>query len=198
MALTASQTLDTGTRIPDFDLPTANPRIDDLGGEHRSLGDYADARALVVVFFCNHCPYAIHVEDELIRIANDYAARGVQLVAISSNDAEQYPRDGFEAMQQRAREKGYPFPYLYDASQEVAKAFGAMCTPDVYVYDQDRRLAYHGRVDETRPRQQPAHGGELRQALDELLTDGEVVMEQRPAMGCNIKWKPGNQPAYYG
>ena len=198
MALTYSQMSALGTAAPGFDLPVANPPADDPGRPTYSLQDFADAEVLVVVFTCNHCPYAVHVQDELVRVANDYAPRGVRFVAISSNDANAYPADSFENMVRRAREKHFPFPYLFDASQAVALAYGAMCTPDFFVYDRTRTLAYGGRLDETRPGQGAAHGRELRQALDELLTTGTVTMEQVASMGCNIKWKPGNQPAYFG
>ena len=194
MAVTRSQMEELGTSAPAFDLPAANPGADDRGKETYSLSDFDASQVLVVVFTCNHCPYAQHVEDELLQIARNYAPRGVQFVAISSNDAEEYPEDSFEAMAERAREKDYPFPYLYDERQEAAKAYGAVCTPDFFVFDDDRQLAYRGRMDDTRPGQQPATGRDLRRALDELLEDGEVTMEQHASMGCNIKWKAGNEP----
>ena len=137
----------------------------------------------------------VDIEDTLLQIARDYQQWGVAFVGVSANDADAYPADGFDRMAARTREKQYPFPYLYDASQEVAKAYGAMCTPDFFVYDRDRRLAYRGRMDETRPGTGKAHGGDLRRALDELLAKGSVTGEQFPSIGCNIKWKPGNQPA---
>lgn len=189
MARTYSQMMDLGTAAPAFDLPAANPLSDGMDGDSRSLDDYADADVLVVVFTCNHCPYARHVEGALVDTAREYAGRGVRFVAISSNDAERYPEDSFERMSERARQKGYPFAYLYDASQEVARAYGAVCTPDVFVYDHDRRLAYRGRIDETRPGQGTSTGADLRRALDELLETGAVALDQVPSMGCNIKWK---------
>lgn len=195
MSVTASDTTASGTPAPDFELPATNPSVDEAGGERRALADYAEADVLVVVFTCNHCPYAKHVEDALIRAARDYGERGVQFVAISSNDAAQYPEDAPEKMAERAQAKSYPFPYLYDETQEVAKAYGAICTPDVFVYNQDRRLAYRGRIDETRPNGGKATGASLRQALDELLESGKVEIEQVPSIGCNIKWKRGNGPA---
>ncbi|NBB72164.1 MAG: redoxin domain-containing protein [Bacteroidetes bacterium] len=195
MAVTKSQMTQLGQSAPDFSLPIANPSVDDLKGGTRRLGDYADAEALVVVFMCNHCPYVKHLEDALVDTARAYQAQGVQFVGISSNDAEQYPDDSFERMAERAREKDYSFPYLYDESQEVAQAYKATCTPDFFVYDADRKLVYRGRFDATRPNQgDAATGRDLRQALDELLDDGEVHIEQKPSMGCNIKWKPGNEP----
>lgn len=191
MSLTNSEMVALGTPAPTFDLPAANPSVDEAGGERRALADYADAEALVVVFTCNHCPYAKHVEDALIQTARDYEGRGVRFIAISSNDAAQYPEDAFEKMAERAEAKKYPFPYLYDETQGAAKAYGAVCTPDFFVYDQNQRLAYRGRFDETRPGQGEATGADLRQALDELLDTGGVQIEQVPSMGCNIKWKRG-------
>jgi len=194
MALTESQMTELGRSAPDFELPTANPPADDLEGGLRRLSDYAEADALVIVFMCNHCPYVKHVEDALLDTARDYQRRGVQFIGICSNDPEQYPDDSFERMAERARDKAYPFPYLHDESQEVARDYNATCTPDFFVYDADRTLVYRGRFDETRPNQGEATGRDLRQALDELLNDGTVHIDQKPSMGCNIKWKPGKQP----
>ncbi len=189
MAVTVSQMNKLGAEAPAFDLAAANPDVDDAGGQTRRLADYADAEALVVVFMCNHCPYVVHVEDALLATARDYQARGVQFVGISANDARQYPADSFENMARRAQQKRYPFPYLYDASQDVARAYGAVCTPDFFVYDADRRLVYRGRFDETRPGQGTPTGRDLRQALDQLLETGAVAAEQFPSMGCSIKWR---------
>lgn len=194
MSVTYSEMMDLGVEAPPFDLPAANPEADAEGAARRSLDDYSDAEALVVVFTCNHCPYAKHVEDELIRTAKEYSGRGVAFVAISSNDPTQYPDDSFEAMERRAREKRYPFPYLFDETQEVARAYGAVCTPDFFLFDSERRLVYRGRFDETRPGQGKASGTDLKKAVDQLLDDGEVTVDQHPSIGCNIKWKPGNQP----
>jgi peroxiredoxin len=196
MAVTESTMMELGRTAPSFTLPAANPDVDDRGDEHRSLEDYDAADALVVVFMCNHCPYVKHVEDELLAVAREYQEQGVQFVGICSNDPERYPDDSFESMAERAEAKDYPFPYLQDESQEVARAYEAACTPDFYVFDADRTLVYRGRFDETRPDQGTPHGGDLRQALDEVLTAGEVTMEQKPSMGCNIKWKPGAEPAH--
>jgi len=196
MAVTESTMMELGQHAPSFSLPAANPDVDDRGGESRSLDDYVDAEALVIVFTCNHCPYAKHVEDELLAMAREYQERDVQFLAICSNDPDRYPDDSFESMAERANEKEYPFPYLQDKSQEVAKAYEAACTPDFYVFNTDRRLVYRGRFDETRPDAGEAHGGDLRQALDELLDEGEVTIDQKPSMGCNIKWKPGTDPAH--
>lgn len=192
MAVTYSEMMALGVDAPPFDLPVANP--DAESGTHCGRDDFADATVLVVVFTCNHCPYAKHVEDALIRTANRYADEGVALVAINSNDPQQYPDDSFHSMATRAQEKSYPFPYLFDDTQEVARAYGAVCTPDFFVFDSDRKLAYRGRFDETRPGQGTATGKDLMAAIDQLLESGEVTVEQRPSMGCNIKWKPGNRP----
>lgn len=178
-----------GTAAPAFDLPTANPAVDGRPGETRSLDDFADAEALVVAFICNHCPFVHAVEDRLVALGRDYAPKGVQVVGICSNDAEQYPADSFPAMAERAEAKGYPFPYLHDESQAVARAYDAVCTPDFFVYDRDRTLAYRGRLDDGRPGQ-PATTTDLRDALEALLQTGAVPGEQIPSMGCNIKWKP--------
>ena len=194
MALTYSIMKELGSAAPFFDLPAANPSADGLSGDRRSLDQYAGA-ALVVVFTCNHCPFAKHVEDALIRSAATWADKDVQFVLISANDAGGYPEDSFDAMAARAAAKGYPFPYLYDESQEVAKAYGAVCTPDLFVYDRDRKLVYRGRYDETRPDMGVSTGKDLHDALDLLLSSGEVLAEQVPSIGCDIKWKPGNRPA---
>ncbi len=195
MALTYSQEIALGIEAPPFDLPVVNPEVDGRNKSTRSLEDFRDAQVLVVVFTCNHCPYAQHIEDALIEVARTYQPRGVQFVAINANDPEQYPEDAPEEMARRARAKGYPFPYLFDETQEVARAYGARCTPDLYVFDAHRRLVYHGRFDDTRPGQgRPATGEDLRRVLDALLATGEVTGPQYPSMGCNIKWKPGNEP----
>lgn len=196
MAVTESTMMELGHPAPDFSLPAANPDVDDRGDKTRSLGDYGDAEALVVVFMCNHCPYVKHIEDALLEVAREYQDQGVQFLGICSNDPERYPEDSFEHMAERAQEKDYPFPYLQDESQEVAQAYEAACTPDFYVFDEDRTLVYRGRFDETRPDGGEPHGGDLRRALDELLDTGEVTMKQSPSMGCNIKWKPGTEPAH--
>lgn len=195
MSVTYSEMLELGIQAPLFDLPAANPDVNHDSGPRRSLDDFAEAEVLVVVFTCNHCPYAKHVENALIRTALTYAERGVAFVAISSNDPDQYGEDSFESMARRAREKSYPFPYLFDEKQEVARAYRAVCTPDFFVFDSDRKLAYRGRFDETRPGRGEATGTDLITGIDELLETGEVTIEQRPSMGCNIKWKPGNRPA---
>lgn len=196
MAVTESTMLELGHTAPDFSLPAANPEADERGEEHRALADYDDAEALVIVFMCNHCPYVKHIEAALLDVARTYQSRGVQFIGINANDTERYPDDSFERMAERAHEKDYPFPYLYDASQEVATAYRAACTPDIYLFDADRALVYRGRFDETRPKGNEAHGGDLTHALDELLETGTVTTEQHPSMGCNIKWDPENVPPH--
>ncbi len=189
MAITYSEMLPLGTEAPAFDLPIANPAVDAARDTpSRSLDDYPDAGALVVIFTCNHCPYAIAVEDRMIALAHDFAPRGVQFVAICSNNAETHPADSFENMAVRAGEKSYPFPYLHDESQEVARAYAAACTPDFYVFGSDRRLVYRGRLDDGTPGREPTTH-DLRDALSEFLETGEATKEQIPSMGCNIKWK---------
>ena len=189
MALTYSEMIDLGMAAPPFDLPIANPDVDALDSPTRSLDDVATAQALVVAFICNHCPYVHAIAERLIALAEDYADRGVQVVAISSSDAVAYPADSFENMTARAREKGYPFPYLYDESQEIARAYGAVCTPDFFVFDADQALVYRGRLDDGRPSKPAVTQHDLRQALDELLDAGTITMEQIPSMGCSIKWR---------
>ncbi|NNF57782.1 MAG: thioredoxin family protein [Rhodothermaceae bacterium] len=188
MALTPSTMLPLGTEAPAFDLPAANPDVDNRAEGRRSLADYADANALLVVFTCNHCPYAVAVEDRVIALAREMAPCGVATVAISSNDVETYPADSFDNMAARAAQKGYSFPYLYDESQAVAQAYDAACTPDFYLFDRDRRLVYRGRLDDGRPGREPTTT-DLRDAIEQLLSEGAVTGEQIPSMGCNIKWK---------
>ena len=183
-----SQMIDLGTEAPPFELPAVNPDVDDRGGDTRSLSDYEDREAIVVVFMCNHCPYVQTIEDRLLRLARDMQARGVQFIGICSNDPDRYPDDRPEALASRAREKDYPFPYLHDASQEVARAYDAACTPDFFVFGRDRTLVYRGRLDDGTPRR-PQTTTDLRDALDELLASGEITTEQIPSIGCSIKWK---------
>lgn len=196
MALTASTMMPLGTQAPDFALA-------DVGGTTVSRRDFA-GEPLVVMFICNHCPYVKHVAPTLAAVAREYQAKGVRFVAISSNDAEAYPDDSPEAMKQEVARRGYTFPYLYDATQEVARAYTAACTPDVFVFDREHRLFYRGQIDDTRPHRissgnydsskTPATGRDLRAALDALLAGGPPPETQYPSMGCNIKWKPGNAP----
>lgn len=197
MARTFSLPVELGQKAPDFNLPAANPEAAPSDRTKVSLQDYDDAEVLVVVFTCNHCPYAQHVEGTLIRLARENESRGVRFVAISSNDAQAYPADSFEEMAIRSAQKEYPFPYLFDETQEVAITYGAVCTPDPFVFDRDRRLVYHGRIDATRPGQGTSTGDELQKAIDSALAGADPLPDQFPAMGCNIKWKPGNQPTVF-
>ncbi len=189
-----STMLPLGTRAPGFSLP--DPRA---ARRLVSLSDFDGAPALLVMFLCNHCPAVIHVADELARVAREYAPRGVAAVAVSSNDPARYPEDGPEAMALEAERRGYVFPYLFDESQEVAKAYRAACTPEFYLFDAGRRLVYRGRFDASRPRRpEPVTGAELRRALDAVLRGEEPDADQTPSIGCNIKWRPGNEPDYFG
>lgn len=184
MAFTESKMLPLGTKAPDFTLP------DTVSGKEMSLKDLLSERATVIMFICNHCPYVLHVNPEIVRLAKDYQAEGVQFVGISSNDVERYPQDSPEKMKELAEEVGYPFPYLYDASQDVAKAYDAACTPDFYVFDGEGKLFYRGRLDESRPKNdKPLTGADLRGALDAVLAGKPAPEKQYPSGGCGIKWK---------
>jgi peroxiredoxin len=189
MAATPSTMLPLGTPAAHFSLP-------DTEGHVVSLGDAAGAPALLVMFICNHCPYVKHLRGALAELTRDFAPRGVAIVGISSNDAERYPADAPEAMRRERREAGWDFPYLYDATQEVAKAYRAACTPDFFLFGRDQRLAYRGQFDDSRPGNDvPVTGHDLRAALDAVLEGRPVSPQQRPSIGCSIKWRPGNEPA---
>lgn len=178
--------LSLGTKAPDFTLP------DTVSGKNMSLMDIASDRATVVMFICNHCPYVIHVNEEIVRLAKDYQPMGVRFVAISSNDVENYPADSPDKMKELAAEVGYTFPYLYDESQDVAKAYDAACTPDFYVFNKDMILVYRGRLCPSRPNSGvPVTGEDLRAAIDNVLVNRPVNPVQFPSAGCNIKWKKG-------
>jgi peroxiredoxin len=183
--------LPLGTKAPHFRLP-------DPQGKFVSLDDYKDAPALLVAFICNHCPYVQHVRSKFAEFASEYQGRGVGVVAISSNDVESYPADRPEKMAEEIKQAGYTFPYLYDETQEVAKAYRAACTPDFYLFDREHRLVYRGQFDDSRPGNgRPVTGADLRAALEALLAARPVPSQQRPSLGCNIKWKRGNAPEYY-
>jgi peroxiredoxin len=175
-----------GAPCPDFALPT----VDGTQRKSYALRDFDGSAALVVMFICNHCPYVQAVEDRLIRLAHDLTPRGVAFVGVCSNDAATYPDDAVDKLAERWRSKGYGFPYLHDEEQTVARAFGAVCTPDVFVYDADRRLAYRGRIDDSWKDESKVTRRELAAALDALLAGQRPAAEQRPSMGCSIKWKP--------
>ena len=184
MALTESTMLPLGTEAPNFHL------MDTVSGNYYSLDDLKSSKATVIMFICNHCPYVIHVNPEIVRIANEYKNQGVAFVAISSNDVNNYPDDAPDKMRIVAKVLRYPFPYLYDKRQEVARAYDAACTPDFYVFDQAMKLTYRGRLDNSRPGNNvPLTGTDLRQALDATL-EGHAIELQHPSMGCGIKWLP--------
>ena len=191
MVRTPSTMLPLGTRAPDFTLPNVDGRMVDFAAA-------AGSRGTVVMFICNHCPFVKHVADELARLGRDYLPRGVGFAAISSNDVSTHPADSPEQMVHEAEERGYPFPYLYDETQEVAKAYHAACTPDFYLFDGASRLVYRGQLDPSRPGGGvPVTGADLRRALDALLAERPPVADQVPSLGCNIKWKRGNEPAWF-
>jgi peroxiredoxin len=191
MVRTPSTMLPLGTVAPDFDLPNVDGRMVDYAAA-------AGPQGTVVMFICNHCPFVKHVADELARLGREFIPRGVGFVAISSNDVASHPADSPEQMVREAEDRGYPFPYLYDDTQEVAKAYHAACTPDFYVFDAGRKLVYRGQLDPSRPGSDvPVTGSDLRAAVDALLAGRPPLTEQIPSLGCNIKWKPGNHPAYF-
>jgi len=183
--------LTLGTKAPPFRLP-------DPHGKWVSLDDFHDAPALLVVFMCNHCPYVKHIRSRFAELAKEYQAKGVGVVGINSNDIESYPDDRPEKMAEEIKQVGYTFPYLCDESQEVAKAYQAACTPDFYLFDRDRRLVYRGQFDDSRPGNgRPVTGVDLCAALDAVLAGRPAPSNQRPSLGCNIKWKRGNAPKYF-
>lgn len=192
MAATASTMLELGTQAPDFVLP------DVVTGRALSLGSFQNKRALLVMFICHHCPFVKHVKLELARLADDYAAKDIGIVGISSNDPAVSADDSPDGLKQMVSEWGLHFPVLYDESQEVAKKYAAACTPDFFLFDAGRRLVYRGQLDDSRPSNgKPVTGADLRAAMDAVLAGRAVSGEQRPSLGCNIKWRAGNEPAYY-
>ena len=201
MVMTASTMLDLGVKAPSFSLPATD-------GSTVSLENFKDAKALVVMFICNHCPYVIHIAPTLSQIAAEYSEKGVAFVAINSNDIAAYPADSMDKMVEEKASRNYCFPYLLDETQEVAKAYTAACTPDFYLFDQEQTLVYRGQFDETRPHRissgnydstkAPATGADLCAAMDAVLASAELEGTQYPSLGCNIKWKPGNEPEYFG
>lgn len=184
--------LPLGTPPPSFSLP-------DPDGKVFSLGDFADAKAILIAFVCNHCPFVVAIKEELARIDRDYRERGLAMVAINSNNVDQYPADSPEKMKEFAAESGWGFPYLFDESQEVAKAYRAACTPDFYLFSHEKGLFYRGQLDRSRPKnEESVDGSDLRRALEALLAGEKPPADQIPSAGCNIKWKPGNAPDYFG
>ena len=193
MVKTLSTMLELGTAAPEFALP------DVVSGRTISLESFDGDAALLVMFICRHCPFVKHVQDELARLGVDYAGRGLGIVAISANDVATHPDDAPEHLREMARELGFRFPLCFDETQEVAKSFTAACTPDFFLFDRERALVYRGQLDDSRPENgRPVTGHDLRAAIDAALAGRPVNAEQRPSIGCNIKWKPGREPSYFG
>ncbi|MBD2508681.1 thioredoxin family protein [Nostoc muscorum FACHB-395] len=193
MALTASTMLPLGTKAPDFNLPEV------VSGKATSLSTFADKKALLVMFICRHCPFVKHIQQELVQLGKDYFTSDLAIVAISANDAKNYSDDAPESLQAFATEQGFNFTLCYDESQETAKAYTAACTPDFFVFDEQRKLVYRGQLDDSRPSNgKPVTGADLRAAIEAVLVGKPVTSDQKPSVGCNIKWKPGNQPSYFG
>ncbi|MDN5869989.1 MAG: thioredoxin family protein [Nitrococcus sp.] len=191
MARTESTMLSLGTQAPDF-------LLDDTDDNMVSLEDFESDQALLVMFLCNHCPYVKHIQHGLVAFAREYEAKGLGMVAISANDVDQYPDDSPERMKEEKEQAGYPFPYLYDYRQDAAETYCAACTPDFFLFDQDRRLVYRGRFDSSSPdKSDPVTGEDLRAAADALLAGTEIPQTQHPSIGSNIKWRPGHEPDYY-
>lgn len=195
MSATESTMLELGVDAPAFSLNNTNPNYP---GEVVSLADCESAKALLVMFVCNHCPYVIHLRSALIEMANEYKSQGLEVVAISSNSAQSHPQDGPDRMRDEAVQQGFPYPYLYDETQAVAKAYKAACTPDFFLFDSAQKLAYRGRFDASRPKNDvPVTGEDMRAAIEQILAAQPVTVEQIPSVGCNIKWAVGNEPEYY-
>jgi peroxiredoxin len=192
MALTQSTMMPLGAQATDFKLP------DTVTGKEISLSSFAPKKLLLVMFICRHCPYVIHIQHELARLGRDYQQTDLAIIAISSNDAENFPQDAPNSLKQFAIEQGFTFPLCYDETQQVAQAFTAACTPDFFLFNADRKLIYRGQLDDSRPgNDKPINGDHLRQAIDAALSDKPIHIEQKPSIGCNIKWKKDNAPAYY-
>lgn len=181
--------LELGSAAPDFNLPNTNP---DQGGDAVSLSDFKDSKALLIVFMCNHCPYVIHIIAKLVEVAKAYQPQGLAVIAISVNDVSSYPADAPDKMSEMAAKYGFSFPYLYDESQQSAKDYQAVCTPDLFLYDEKRELVYHGQFDGSRPRNNvPISGGDITNAIESALKNLPLSSPQTPSLGCSIKWKPG-------
>lgn len=192
MAKTLSTMLELGTMAPDFNLPEV------VSGKTISLVDFADKKALLVMFICRHCPFVKHVEQELAQVGIDYESKDIAIVAISANDPAVSSDDAPESLKEMSQQLGFRFPYLYDESQGTAKAYSAACTPDFFLFDKSRKLVYRGQLDDSRPDSgKPVTGKDLRDAMDAVLRDQPINFDQRASIGCNIKWKIGNEPAYF-
>lgn len=193
MTLTPSTMLSLGTKAPQFSLP------DVVSGKTVSLSDFSQKKALLVMFICRHCPFVRHVQKEIARIGQDYREKSIGIIAISANDIKVYPEDAPENLKKQAEDLGFVFPYLYDESQDVAKTYTAACTPDFFLFDKERKLVYRGQLDDSRPGKLwvKVSGHDLRAAIDAVLEGKSVSQKQKPSMGCNIKWKVGNEPDYY-
>ena len=192
MVLTASTMLPVGTQAPDFNLP------DVVSGKKISLGSFAGKKGLLVMFICQHCPYVQHIKEELARLGKDYKEKGLGIVAISGNDAATYPDDSPENLKKFSQQLALNFPLCYDETQQVAKAYTAACTPDFFLFDASQRLVYRGQLDDSRPGNgKPVTGRDLRAAIDAVLAGKAVSIEQKASIGCNIKWKKGNEPPYF-
>ena len=193
MALTPSTMLELGTSAPNFRLP------DVVSNQTISLSDFQGKKALLVMFICRHCPFVKHVQSEIAKIGKDYTPKDVGIIAISSNNIETHPDDAPGKLKAMASELGFNFPYCYDATQGVAKSYTAACTPDFFLFNSEFKLVYRGQLDDSRPgNNKPLNGSDLRAALDAVLAGKTVSEKQQPSIGCNIKWKPGNEPAYFG
>lgn len=193
MVLTPSTMLSLGTKAPDFQL------ADVVTNKTISLATFAGKKALLVMFICRHCPFVKHIQQELANIGKDYSDRSLGIVAISANDAEKYPDDSADSLKAMAEELGFNFPLCYDETQAVAKAYTAACTPDFFLFNEAQELVYRGQLDASRPSNElPVTGKDLREAIDTILAEQNIDFEQKPSIGCNIKWKPGNEPDYFG
>lgn len=192
MALTPSTMLALATKAPDFQL------LDVVSGENISLATFADKKALLVMFICCHCPFVKHIKDELALLGKDYQNQSIGIIAISANDITNYPADAPDKMREMSLELGFTFPFCYDETQEVSQAYTAACTPDFFLFDRNRQLVYRGQLDDSRPSNGiPVTGKDLRAAIDAVLSDRSISQDQKPSVGCNIKWKAGNAPSYY-
>lgn len=192
MVLTASTMLPLGTTAPDFQLPDA------VSGETISLTNFEEKKALLVMFICAHCPFVKHVQSELAKLGQDYGDKGVGMIAISANNVATHPGDSPEKLKEMAESLGFNFPFCYDESQSTAKTYTAACTPDFFLFDGEKKLVYRGQLDDSRPgNNEPLNGKDLRSAIDAVLANQSVTTEQKPSIGCNIKWKPGNEPDYF-